>query len=217
MNRNVNIELARQKGLIVNNDNKDYVIIENLYKYLFEYYLNSRVNIKKFDDEIANSSLDFGVAHPTKSQVGNELNNFVKFSYIYILNDFFVEKLSDEDIKKLKDALSNPKLVPTPELNEIIGRTYLDVIKNNYTSKGYTDDIYNVYYGEFQPGNFVSNDVLALKIFYGKNTKQLSDDEYLKNSNDKKELLSDLKSRLKDEIAEKMNLKVEILDEKIPN
>lgn len=217
MNKNVNIALARQKGLIVNDDTKDYVIIENLYKYLFVYYLNSKVNIQKYDDEISNSDLDFGIAHPMNIQKGNDLNEFSKWKYIYILNDFFVEKLSATDINKLKNALKTQNLVPTPELNEVIERTYPEIIKNNYTKSGYTDESYNIYYGEFHPGNFVKNNALVIKIFYGKDKTKLSDEEYLLNIKAKKEFLDNIVNRIKSDIQEKMKINVDILVEKIPN
>ncbi len=217
MNKSVNIELAKQKGLIVNDDNSEYVLLENLYKYLFENFLNEQVNLKKYDEELLNSELDFGIAHPSQEQKGNSLNDFIKYNYIFLLNDFFIEKLSIEDINILRNSLKLEKLVPTKELMDIIKRTYMDVIKNNYTKKGYVDEVYKVSYGEFHPGNFVSNDALALKIFYGKNKKQMTDEEYLKNMKDKKDYLNDLVSRLKNDINEKIGINVEILIEKIPN
>ena len=101
MNKSVNIELAKQKGLIVNDDNSEYVLLENLYKYLFENFLNEQVNLKKYDEELLNSELDFGIAHPSQEQKGNSLNDFIKYNYIFLLNDFFIEKLSIEDINIL--------------------------------------------------------------------------------------------------------------------
>ena len=158
MNRDINIELAREKGLIVDDNNELYIIIENLYKYLFEYYLINKVNLKLYDDEILNSNLDFGISHPSNEEKGNILNDYINLKYIYILNNFFIEKLSLDDINKLKESLNIKYLKPNKELLEIINRTYKDVIWNNYTYKGYVDNNYNVYYGEFQPENFVDND-----------------------------------------------------------
>lgn len=217
MNKSVNIELAKTKGLIVNDDNSEYVLLENLYKYLFENFLNEQVNLKKYDEELLNSELDFGISHPRQEQKGNNLNDFFKYNYIFLLNNFFIEKLSVEDINILRNSLKLEKLVPTKELIDIIKRTYIDVIKNNYTKKGYVDEIYIVSYGEFHPGNFVSNNALALKIFYGKNKKQMTDEEYLKNMKDKKDYLNNLVERMKNEIKEKLDINIEILTEKIPN
>ena len=217
MNKNVNIELAKQKGLIVNDDNSKYRLLENLYKYLFENYLNEQVNLKKYDEELLNSELDFGISHPIPYQKGNELNDFFKFNYIFLLNDFFIEKLSSDDINVLLNSLKIEKLVPTPELMEIIKRTYIDVIKNNYTKNGYVDEIFKVSYGEFHPGNFVSNNALVLKIFYGKNKKQMTDEEYLQNMKEKKDYLNNLVERIKNEINGKLDINVELLTEKIPN
>lgn len=217
MNKSVNIELARQKGLIVADDSSKYRLLENLYKYLFENYLNEQVNLKKYDEELLNSELDFGISHPILEQKGNNLNDFLKFNYIFLLNDFFIEKLSIEDINVLLNSLKLQKLVPTKELMEMIKRTYVDVIKNNYTKNGYVDDVFKVSYGEFHPGNFVSNNALVLKIFYGKNKRQMTDEEYLLNMKEKKEYLNNFIQRLKNEITNKLNISVEVLSEKIPN
>lgn len=215
MNRDINIELAREKGLIVDDNNELYIIIENLYKYLFEYYLINKVNLKLYDDEILNSNLDFGISHPSNEEKGNILNDYINLKYIYILNNFFIEKLSLDDINKLKESLNIKYLKPNKELLEIINRTYKDVIWNNYTYKGYVDNNYNVYYGEFQPENFVDNDALVLKIYYGKNKINLNDQDYLTNMSEKKLFLSNLSNRLKKEIEEKLNINVNVLTEKI--
>lgn len=217
MNKNVNIELAKNKGLIVNDSNNNYKVLENLYKYLFEYYLLSKVDLRKYDEDIFNSNLYFGISNPSNKQKGNGLNEYIKFNYIYLLNNFFVEKLSVEDINKLQNALNEGNLRPTPELLEIIDRTYKQVIRNNYTNNGYLDNVFKVYYGEYKPDNFVDNDALVIKIFYGKNSKELSDDEYLKNMSEKKKFLNDLSIKLMTELKEQLDLNINILIEKIPN
>ena len=217
MNKDVNIELAKQKGLIINENNSEYILMENLYKYLFENYLNEIVDLKKYDEELLNSSLDFGISHPLKEQKGNILNDFLKFNYIFILNDFFIEKLSIDDINIFRNSLKSGKVIPTLELIDIIKRTYKDVINNNYTRNGYVDETYNISYGEFRPGNFFTNNALVIKIFYGKNKTKMSDDEYLKNMQEKKEYLNNLVTRLKNDIQEKISINVEVVTEKIPN
>lgn len=217
MNKNINKVLANEKGLIVNEKYDNYIYIENLYKYLFECYLLTKVNIKKYDDEILNSNLYFGIPHPTKEQLINGLNEYFKFNYIYVLNNFFIEKLSIDDLNKLKEALKVPNLKPTKELLEIVSRTYKEVIKNNYTSNGYSEQKYQVCYGYMHPGNFADNDALVLKIFYSKNSKELNNDEFIKNLKEKKVFLNNLIERIITDINNKLDINIRIIEEKIPN
>ena len=56
------------------------------------------------------------------------------------------------------------------ELISIIEKTYKDVIYDNYIHGQYQDIICKVCYGPVVPFNFVDNNALVFKIYYGKNT-----------------------------------------------
>ena len=214
MNKRINKELAIKKGLIENNNYTWYSQLENFYKFLFENYLLKVVDLNKYNTLLKNSDLDFGIAHPTKKQLLDK-NCFLNLEYIYILNNFFIEKLTDDDINLLKKNIAMKQYTLTAELEGLIKRSYKDVIKDNYISNNYTNDIYNICYGSMVPSNFVKNNALVIKIFYGKNNKQYSNDEFIDNLTKKKEFIDTLSFEIKKEVKAKLDLECNILTEKL--
>lgn len=212
----MNKELAIQKGLIINNDENMYIVLQEIYKYLFEVYMFSKINLKKYDEEIKNADCYFGKPNPTKEQLISGLREFMNLDYLYILNNFFIEKLEINDIEMLKKCLGN-KVEATPELLGMIERTYKDVIKKNFFKGEYTEDKYKVCYGTAIPSNFADNDALVLKMYYSKNTKELQGQEFIDNLRKQKTFIDELKEKIKKEIEEKLNISCDILDEKVPN
>jgi len=214
MNKRINKELAIQKELIVNDNNSLYIQLENFYKFLFENYILKDLNLDKYNNLFKNSELDFGIAQPTKEQLLDK-NSYLNLEYIYILNNFFVEKLSLEDINILKKYMTMQQIILTSELTELLKRTYKDIIKDNYTSKGYTEDIYNVCYGYMVPSNFAKNNALVIKIIYGRNTKQYNNEEFIENLKEKNKFIENISNEIIQEVKNKLDLECNILIEKI--
>lgn len=210
----MNKELALKKALIFNNDNKIYKTLEEIYKYLFEVYIMSKINLKLYDEEIKNSGYYFGKTNLKDKQMISGLKEYLGLDYICVLNNFFIEKLEKEDIELLKKCLMQQKLEVTNELLMMVQRTYKDIIKKNYLKGEYTDKKYKVCYGVAIPSNFANNDALVLKIYYSKNTKQLNDEEFIDNIKKQKEFIEKLSKRMKKEIESVLNISCEILNEK---
>lgn len=84
MNEKINKKLAINKGLILDNNFDLYIKLENLYKNLFEKYLNTKINLNIYDEKLKNSDLDFGLPSPTKKQLTSGLNEYLDLKYIYI-------------------------------------------------------------------------------------------------------------------------------------
>ena len=214
----MNRELTIEKGLIINDDKSLYIRLENLYKYLFEAYLINKINLKEYDDEIVNSGLYFGVPHPNKDELISGLNEYLGLNYIYLVNNFYIEKLSKEDIDILIKYANTNNITLNNELLNVIERTYNDVIKNNYLKGEYSDNKYQVCYGKYAiPSNFADNDALVFKIYYSKNTKQLNDNEFIENIKKQKEFMNSLKDKIEQEVREKMNISCNVLFDKIAN
>ena len=214
MNSNMNKELAIQKGLIINNNNSKYIKLENTYKYLFEYWLVSQVNLKKYNQEIKNSRLDFGIPNPTSNQLISGLNEYLNLEYIYIINNFFIEKLDINDINILNNYSQEE---PNEKEIDLIKRTYKEIIKNNYFHKEYTDKIYNICYGYAIPSNFAPNNNLVLKIYYSKNKYELDNEKFIENISLKKDFLNRISENITKDIKNKLDIDVTIMIEKIPN
>ena len=198
----INEELAKEKGL----DETRYNKLSKKYKYLLEYYLNAIVDFKKYDEEIRNNDLYIGPNLKYKS-----LNEFFDFDYIFFLNDLFIEKLSIDDISLLENSNIND---PNSKIMEMIDNTYRNIIKNNYNKGKYLDLVYKVCYGPIMPSNFVNNDSLVFKIYYGKNVINVDDKDYIELRNKQIQFLSEIINKIKKEVKEKTNVDCEILIEK---
>ena len=214
MNNNINKELAIQKGLIVDNNNSKYIKLENTYKYLFEYWLVSQIDLEKYNQKIKNSKLDFGIPNPNKNQLISGLKEFLNLDYIYIINNFFIEKLNIND-KNILNNFSQGK--PNEKELNLIRRTYKEIIKNNYLHQEYTDKIYNICYGYAIPSNFALNNNLVLKIYYSKNKYRLDDEKFIENISLKKEFLNKISENIVKDIKNRLDIDTTIMIEKIPN
>lgn len=207
--QNSNENLIKSKNISL----EEYGILKKTYKQLFEIYLQNKIDLKLYDNKIKNSDLDFGKGHPTKSNLINDLGEYLGLNYIYIINDFFIEKLSINDLNELRKVYQEKKY----NINTIkmIEKTYKEVLNNNFVNGKYVNEPFNRCYGPVIPKNFALSDSLVIKIIFGKNMKQYNDDEYLANAKAKTNFLNILSNDLKKEIGEKLGIRVTILREKV--
>jgi hypothetical protein len=204
----INIKLAKEKGLINDNNYDLYQKVYLEYKYVLEYYLNELIDFKKYEDEINNSGLYIGVNSKYQS-----LNQYLKTDYIFLINSLFVEKLDKKDIDLLLNDFNKDNL--SINVIEMVRRTFKDIIYDNYLNGEYVNKIYKVCYGPMVPFNFVDNDSLVFKIYYGKNTKEILDTkEFIKLDKKQINLFNHVIDNLKKEVYDKLGLKCEILIEK---
>ena len=208
MQNNVNIALAMEKGIIIDNNFANYEQLVEIYKLLFTKYLEFKIDLKKYDDRILNSDLDFGIM-PDSNKSTYQRRSFLNLNYIYIRSNFYIEKLDLEDIKFLNNVNVNNFSLSQDIIN-FIERTYKDVINDNYRHGKYVDNT-NTCYGAFIPDNIVDSKLLAICIQYGKNNKQYSDKEYLKNSKLKNVFLKNLAMELKIDFKENLNMDIAVL------
>lgn len=202
-----NINLANEKGLIVDNDEQRYNELVKKYKYLLEYYINTQIDLKKYEEMIKNSGLYIGVNSKYKS-----LNEYLNLDYIFLITNLFIEKLSIEDINLIMDKFDKENI--NNELVGLVERTYKDVIYDNYFEGEYTNSTYNVCYGPVVPSNFVLNNALAFKIYYGKNLINLDGDEFIKLHEKQLAFFDKLINEIKDEVKEKLDIDCGVLLEK---
>lgn len=207
--QNSNENLIKSKNISL----EEYGILKKTYKQLFEIYLQNKIDLKLYDNKIKNSDLDFGKGHPTKSNLINDLGEYLGLNYIYIINDFFIEKLSINDLNELRKVYQEKKY----NINTIkmIEKTYKEVLNNNFVNGKYVNEPFNRCYGPVIPKNFALSDSLVIKIIFGKNMKQYDDTEYLVNAKAKTNFLNILCNDLKKEIVEKLGIRVTIFREKV--
>lgn len=160
MNLYMNKSLAKEKGLITDDSTKRYDELENYYKYLFENYLLTKVNLYFFVDKINKSDLGFECPKLEKV-IPNSLQENFAFNYIFDLNDFFIEKLSKEQLDLLSKSYDK-KVLTSSELTNLIKDTYMDVITDDTMPSKDAKKIY----GQSTPSNAARNGSIVLKIYY---------------------------------------------------
>ena len=202
-----NNELLVKKGLIINGDTSKYNELTKIYKYLLEYYINSKIDLFKYEELINNSGLYIG-----KNSKYKNLNEYLRLDYIFLINNLFVEKLSIEDINMLMTKFDRNNI--SDELILIVERTYKDVIYDNFIKGEYQDIICKVCYGSVVPFNMVDNNALTFKIYYGKNLIDKNGDEFIELHKKQLEFFNSLIDKLKNEVKEKLNINCEVLLEK---
>lgn len=207
--QNSNENLIKSKNISL----EEYGILKKTYKQLFEIYLQNKIDLKLYDNKIKNSDLDFGKGHPTKSNLINDLGEYLGLNYIYIINDFFIEKLSINNLNELRKVYQEKKY----NINTIkmIEKTYKEVLNNNFVNGKYVNEPFNRCYGPVIPKNFALSDSLVIKIIFGKNMKQYNDEEYLVNAKAKTNFLNILCNDLKKGIEENLEIRVTIFREKV--
>lgn len=202
----INEELAKQKGLIIDGNTQKYDELVKVYKYLLEYFISTKIDLSKYEDMIKNSGLYIGVNDKYKP-----LNEYLKLDYIFLITNLFVEKLSLEDISVLEKFDKNNI---ADEIIDVIRRTYKDVIYDNFFKGEYQNIKYNVCYGPMVPINFVDNDAIAFKIYYGKNLIDLDGEAFIELHKKQLSFFDELINKFKEEVKEKLDINCGVLLEK---
>lgn len=202
-----NISLIKEKKM-----ENDYIELQNKYKKLFEQYISKKVDLKKYDDIISDSVLDFGISKPTAKQLFTELENSLNLKYIYIINNFFVEKLDNSNLESLRRS----SYILSEQNYTLIEETYKDVIKDDFDNE-YNDEKHYVCYGYNTKSNYAPSDALVLHILYSRNTKGYNDVEFVQNIKDKRVFLETLKTHIVEEIKKQLNIDCHIIISKCPN
>lgn len=203
----INKKMAIAKGLFIVGDTTKYDELVKIYKYLLEYYINSKIDLSKYEELIKNSGLHIGINAKYKS-----LNEYLSLNYIFLINNLFVEKLSVENINLLMTKFDKNKI--SDELLNVVEKTYKDVIYDNYIQGQYQNIVCKVCYGPVVPFNMVDNNVLVFKIYYGKNMINLDGDEFIELHEKQLLFFNELISKLSSEVKEKLGINCEVLLEK---
>ena len=202
----MNIERCNELGIL---DEKTYIELENIYKKVFEEYLLSKVNLLNYYSLIKNSELGFGLLNH-KVKLKSRLDEYLELNYFFVLNNFRIEKLSQLDIQILK---SNNDI----EKNNLIQRSYKEIIKDNYKNGLYVDKPYLInYLDSTSDYGYAFNNELVIAIYYGKNiNKYGSKKAYLDNYKSKREFLDNISENIKEDIKRELGLSSKIIYEKI--
>jgi hypothetical protein len=206
-----NYELAESKGLCKGETlNDKYFMLQALYKKTFEEYLITRIDIKKFDDELKDSELKF-ISGREKHKSIYQKYDYMNLTFIYLINNIHVEKLDDSDLELLQTSLKQYNGEISDELIKMIEKTYQSVITITYKSIN-DDNDYDVLYGNTINGERrVPNNALVLEI----NTIPEYDKEgnYVDREKEvvKDDYIDDMIARMEEEFTVELRIPVEVL------
>ena len=190
MNLYINRTLAKEKGLIIDESTKRYNELESYYKYLFENFLLSKINLYFFVDKINKSEIGFECPIVNK-KVPSGLKEYFTFNYIFNVNDFFIEKLSKEDLLLLSSSYDR-KISNSIQLTDLIRRTYKYVIKN--------DSI-----------DTLNNGSIILKIYYKLKERNDDMDIYIERFKSALEFIDGIRFDIHELVERELNTNCDVL------
>lgn len=179
---------------------------ENIYKKYFEEFLLSKVDLVNYDSLISQSEFGFGELK-NKVKLRSNLDEFLNLKYFYILNSFYVEKLSQSELSVL---LSNNK----NDIVSLVERTYKNIITKSSDNGGERFMLNYTYSTSLS--NYSYNNELVIAIYYGVNKYKYNDKEkYLNNYSKQIEFLKNMAKTISDDFKNKLDLPVKVIFQKI--
>jgi len=173
-------ELARSRGLIGegNTLTNEYLKAQAIYRAAFYQYLNNKVNISQYEKMLDETGYNFIQRDISRQHLYQRFGSFGN-RFIFLRNNFYIERLHQDDVNILIEASDEDALV------DLAARTYRDVIrinprentdKNTYTYdagvlSGYREVpnaallLYIAFASEFnEAGDFVSRENEKIKV-----------------------------------------------------
>lgn len=188
-------ELAYEKNLIKEENYELYRKILNKYRFSLEQYLNKIINFSALDIEIENIKLHFSPSNKAKEYFKESK---LSSKYFFCLNQFYIEKLSIEDIKILERENS-----VNDEVIEVIQRTLKDIISK--------EGVTNITYGYASPKRIVKNGTLVLEMILGKTDYNVPAKFFLENKRKQDIFINNITNDIKVKIKKVLDIDVQIL------
>lgn len=120
----------RSKYILKEKDSKakkEYISLYNLYRKLFTEYIVQKLELNKYDKELEESILKFYTT-PKEDMDVYQYFSSEELKYFYIRNNIYIERLTDENIKFLRDKIEKKNYDLDDETKELIENTYKKVI-----------------------------------------------------------------------------------------
>ena len=180
-----------------------YLQIYSTYSTLFRKYLIKELNLKKYDDIIANSELNYVKVESRDMDIYQSFTKDV-LNYFYIRNNLYIENLAKDE----KEYIFTKYLMDDTDLDKetetFIEKTYPKVIFENVNHDNSLCDI------NFGPDNqqyYAPNNAVVIGIRYDEfNLNGLSDQEWDKLHEKQLDHLLDIISNLENNEILKSNL-----------
>ncbi len=122
-----------KESIIANMDSiakESFLYYSSVYRHLLNLFILKRTNIKKFDELVRDSKLNF-VTVNTENQDFYQYFMNDELLYFYIRNNVHIENLSREELQELESLGTNGYESLTDKLEQFIEKTYKKVIREN--------------------------------------------------------------------------------------
>jgi hypothetical protein len=152
-----------------------YLQIYSVYSKLFRNYIIETLNLKKYDDELLNSGLNYLKVSDENMDIYQDFSKN-DLNYFYLRNNLYIERLSIEEKEFLYKIFIGDKSITEEQIKLFIENTYYKVIFENVNNDG---NILNTNYGPDSSEFYVSNNSLVIGVRYDQfNLNGMSDKEW---------------------------------------
>lgn len=176
-----------------------YFKLYSLYMDLFIRFLIIKTTIKKYDEKLSQSNLNF---IKCKSDDLDFYQNFSEdyLNYYYLRNNLYIYRLNKEENEFLKSILISQKIEMTENVISFIEQTYKKVI----FEKVMGDNITEVNYATNNLLNLASNNSLVIGVRYNEFGNNLEGELWMDNYLKQKELLNVYSLNLSNDIEQSL-------------
>ncbi|WP_271715377.1 hypothetical protein [Anaeromicropila herbilytica] len=207
-----NFELAEEKGLLKGETfSKKYLRMQSLYKKALEQYLMKKIDIKKYDDELANSKLHF-IPGDKDKRCFYQVYDYMGLTFFYLRNNIHIEKLDSDDLELLKKSEENYDYAISEDLIKMVERTYKNIIMVSFEGDDEFNKYYNAIYGNTINGErIIPNTALVLELNAQPEFDKKGNFVDWPKEKTKNDYIDDLILRLEQEYTDKLGIPVEVL------
>lgn len=207
----VNVDKAKKKGLIDNNDCSLYNAIQKIYLKGLEKYLLDKVDLKKYDNMLENSECEI-LSLPDEKKSYYQQISTLNFKYIFIRNNMYVEKLSSEVLNFFIDKINKNDFSIDNQVEDIIEHTYKQVISKNFINGKYIENATILYDAEFgNSENYSAKcDDLVLVIQIADRDTNMTRKEYIQYLRKRIDIINKVQEELYKDLLKNLDINVKI-------
>ena len=200
-------KLARANELIGDSDalTDDYLLLQAVYKTIFNEYLNSVADFHKYENKLALSGLKYIPIEPEKLDVYQKYGSFGR-EFIYLRNNFHIEVLSADDLNLLKGIVDGDSAIGDDDLLQMAGRTFRDVVTIHY--EGNVGSFKAVYDARVFNTYSAPNEALVFAIKHEWEFDEKGNVVSLETEKQKEQFVFQLKHEMETELSELLGVNV---------
>jgi hypothetical protein len=151
--------LARSKQLIGTDDvlTDEYLLLQAIYKRAFYQYLDKVTGLSDYERQLKNGKYNFAPLDKPEQNIYQRYGGF-EWTYVYLRNNFHIERLTESDLSLLKNSDT------ASDLFNFVERTFKDVIAIHYESNA--DNFVAIYDVGALGSTSAPNNALVLGLSY---------------------------------------------------